>query len=384
MYSLYLNYVFILSAAIPAVSILTYSAIIFFYGSLTKTQIIQNIETDYPEITILIPSYNEEKVIEKRIQNILNYDYPQDKMRVIFIDDSNDATPDIIKKYVEKNSHLELLRMNERMGYSKAVYAGLKLVETDIVVLNEAGSFPLPLTLKNQISKFQNPEIGAVTGHSKILNTDERVGQVESLYLQLLNYLRKAESNMDTTIIIKGEATAYRTSLVKDIDAVEDTGSLDTSMAFSVRKNGQKTIYSPDVIFEEFAPSDETGFRKQKMIRAANIMRNLLMFKNMLLNPKYGKFGLISMPFYFISFFITPLLLPVALGSMLLGLLTNYVIYRYLTGLFITVLFFVSLFKRDLIKLILELEFSLLKAIYQIFFSKKSHDKIERVESTRR
>jgi len=382
MYSLYLNYVFILSAAIPVVTMLTYSAIIFFYGSLTKTKEIKNIETDYPEITILIPSYNEEKVIEKRIQNILNYDYPQEKMRVIFIDDSNDATPDIIKKYVEKFS--ELLRMNERMGYSKAVHAGLKLVETDIVVLNEAGSFPLPLTLKNQISKFQNPEIGAVTGHSIILNTDERVGQVESLYLQLLNYLRKAESNMDTTIIIKGEATAYRTSLVKDIDAVEDTGSLDTSMAFTVRKNGQKTIYSPDVIFEEYAPSDETGFRKQKMIRAANIMRNLLMFKYMLLNPKYGKFGLISMPFYIISFFITPILLPFALGSMLLGLLTNYVIYRYLTGLLVAVLLLVFLFKRDLIKLILELEFSLLKAIYQIFFSNKSHDKIERVESTRR
>lgn len=339
---------------------------------------------EYPNITILIPSYNEELVIEKRIQNILNYDYPSEKIRVIFIDDSNDSTPEIIKKYVESNTNLELLRLNQRSGYSKAVFEGLKKVETDIVVLNEAGSFPLPQTIKNQIVKFQNPQIGAVTGHSEILNTEENMGKIESLYLKLLNYLRKAESNMDTTIFIKGEATAYRTNLVKEIEAIKDTGSIDTSMAFLVRKKGFKTIYGPDVVFEEYAPSDEKGFRKQKMTRAANIMRNLLIFKEMMLNPKYGKFGLISMPFYMSVFFIVPILIPISIVTMIFGVFTNIPFYRYLFGLSAVILTLLIILQSNLVKLLLELEISILKAIYQILVVKKGHDKIERVESTRR
>jgi cellulose synthase/poly-beta-1,6-N-acetylglucosamine synthase-like glycosyltransferase len=384
MNSVLINYVFFISAGIPTLTIIIYSIIIFFYSSVIKEEKIIQTETEYPEITILIPSYNEEKIIEKRIKNILNYNYPQEKMRVIFIDDSNDSTPDIIRKYVETNKNIEIIQKEERMGYSKAVLEGLKQVGTDIFVLNEAGSFPRPQTLLNQILRFNDSNIGAVTGRSIILNTDERGGAIESLYLKLLNYLRRGESRMDTTFFMKGEATAYRTNLVKNISAVKDTGGFDTSMGFMVRKRGKKAIYSSDVIFEEYAPADEKDFRKQKMIRAANIMRNLIVHKDMLLHPKYGLFGLLSMPFYITSFFITPILLPIAFISMLIGLLTKFVFYKYVTGFIFIVLIPFTIFKHDFVKLALELELSMIKALYEIFFSKKSHDKIERVESTRR
>ena len=383
--ALFNNIIFIISVSIPALTIILYAAILAYYGS-KRGEYEANISVmdDYPNITILIPSYNEEKIIEKRLQNILNYDYPLEKMRVVFIDESTDTTPGIIQKYVDSYKNIELLHMNQRMGYSKAVFTGLSRVDTGIVVLNEAGSFPLPKTLKNQIHILQNPKIGAVTGHSKLLNQNENIGNIEALYLRFLEYIRIAESRMDTTIFIKGEATAYKTSLVKDIEAMEDTGSIDTSMAFMVRKKGYKTVYSPDVIFEEYAPSDAHGFRKQKMIRAANIMRNLLIFKEMLLNPKYGKFGLISMPFYLSTFFITPLLLPVAMISMIIGLFTNVVYYRYIFAFACIVLILLLISGRNILELFIELEISMVKAMYQIFIKKKGHDKIERVESTRR
>jgi cellulose synthase/poly-beta-1,6-N-acetylglucosamine synthase-like glycosyltransferase len=379
-----INIIFFLTLIIPILTVTIYGAIILYYGAQAKKNKKVNDEIEYPDITILIPSYNEEKVMEKRIQNILDYDYPKNKMKVIFIDDSADSTPLIIQKYVDDNPNLELLRLGQRSGYSKAVFSGLSKVETDLVVLNEAGSFPLPGTLKNQIIKFENPEIGAVTGHSVILNTDEKTGKIESLYLDIINFVRSAESEMDTTIFIKGEATAYRTQLVKDIEAVRDTGSIDTSMAFMVRKKGYKTVYGSDVIFEEYAPSDDLGFRKQKMIRAANIMRNLLIYKEMLLNPKYGKFGMISMPFYMIIFYIIPVLLPISILTLLMGVAVNWSLYKYILGTGLALGLILLLVSRNLLKLLMELEISILKAIYQIFVSKKGHDKIERVESTRR
>src|SRR4030042_2237119 len=191
-----------------------------------------------------------------------------------------------------------------------------------------------------------------------------------------MNFVRTAESEMDTTIFIKGEATAYRTQLVKDIEAVKDTGSIDTSMAFMVRKKGYKTVYGSDVIFEEYAPSDDHGFRKQKMIRSANKMRNLLIYREMLLNPKYGKFGMVSMPFYMMIFYMLPVLLPISILTLLMGLAVNWSLYKYILGIGLALGLVMLLVSRNLLKLLIELEISILKAIYQIFVSKKSHDKI--------
>jgi len=338
----------------------------------------------YPQISILIPTHNEERIIEKRIENIYNSEYPLDKIKIIFIDDSSDSTTELLQKHVDIQPNFELIRFDERMGYSIAIQAGIKASNTDIIVLNEAGSFPRPDALFNLISNFENQDIGAVTARSEILNTDEKIGQIELLYLKIVNFIRKAESNMDSTFYIKGESTAYRRELVEDITAVENTGSIDTSMAFWVRKKGYKVIYDQNVIFDEYAPNDDSGYIKQKTVRAANWMRNLIIFKDMILNSKYGKFGMFTLPFNTLVLFIFPLLPFVALLSMVIGLIYDTAYFLFYLYSAIGIIIILSLLSRKLIILLIQLEISLLKAIYQIFVSRVGHDKIERVESTRR
>ncbi|TFH13727.1 glycosyltransferase [Candidatus Bathyarchaeota archaeon] len=381
---LFINIIFLITIIIPIITVLSYGLLLIYYGTIKKNAIKVNDLEKLPSVTILIPCYNEERVIRNRLENILNYDYPKDKLRVIFIDDSNDETPNIITEYMEKHNYIEMLRLGQRSGYSKAVEEGLNRVTTDLVILNEAGSFPLPETLKKQVSILSDPLIGAVTGKSIIVNTDEHYGNIESLYLKIIDYLRTAESNMDTTIFIKGEATGYKTELVKNIKAVADAGSIDTSMAFLVRKNGYKTVYHPEVVFREYAPADEAGFVKVKKIRAANIMRNIIIYKEMILNPKYGKFGLISLPFYISAFFIIPVLIPVSIIISLFGLLFNPNVYSIILGALGASLIVFYLFARNTLTLLYQLEISILQAIWEIYFKRKDHAKIERVESTRR
>ena len=216
------------------------------------------------------------------------------------------------------------------------------------------------------------------------MNKDEKIGQIESLYLNIVNFIRKAESNMDSTFYIKGEATAYRRNLVSDIVAVPNTGSIDTSMAFWVRKKGYKVIFDPGVIFEEYAPADDSGYIKQKTIRAANWMRNLMIFKDMILNPKYGKFGLFTLPFNTLVLFIFPLLPLIAFLTFVIGIVFDSAFFLSILYPLIGILILLFIISKNLIPLLVELEISLLKGIYQIFVSRVGHDKIERVESTRR
>ncbi|MHA2236941.1 MAG: glycosyltransferase [Candidatus Hodarchaeales archaeon] len=367
----------------PSIILVAYSLLLIYYSKKEKYQKDNKLDK-FQEISILIPTHNEETIIEKRIENIFDSKYPFEKMNVIFIDDSSDSTADIIQKYVDKHSNFHLIRFNQRMGYSVAIQAGIEASDTDIIILNEAGSFPRPDSLIELTANFENPEIGAVTAKSVLYNTDEKIGEIESVYLRIINFIRKSESNMDSTIYIKGEATGYRRELVSDIVAVPNTGSIDTSMAFWVRKKGYKTVFDPKVVFDEYAPTDDSGYIKQKTIRAANIMRNLMIFKNMILNPKYGKFGVFTLTFHTLALFIFPFFPILFLLSFTTGILIDTTFFLRLLSPIIGALLIILLFSKNLILLIIELEISLVKSIYQIFVSRVGHDKIERVESTRR
>ncbi len=382
--SIILKAIFFFSLLIPIVTILFYGLVLLYYNKIKNKKILDVGEKKVQNITIIIPTHNEERIIQKRIENIFQTQYPLEKMKVIFVDDSTDSTPDIIQKYIEKKDNFKLIKFDERMGYSYSVHAGIQNSDTEIIVLNEAGSFPRSDALTRLVNRFEDPDIGAVTGKSELIDTNERIAKIESLYLRVINFIREAESQMDSTFYIKGEATAYRREPVSDLEAIPKAGSIDTSMAFQVRKKGYKCVYDSGVVFHEHAPSDSTGYIKQKTVRAANLHRNILIFNEMLFNRKYGKFGLLTLPFHFLALFVFPLLSVSAFFSLITGLFVdpNFFIPIAIFSFFIFVL--LMLVSSKFVLLLLEIEISLLKAMYQIFISKEGHDKIQRVESTRR
>ena len=77
-------------------------------------------------MSVVIATHNEEKIISKKIENILASNYPIDKIEIVLVDDSNDSTPQIIDECSKKYSNIRLIRFNERMGYSPSMVAGVK------------------------------------------------------------------------------------------------------------------------------------------------------------------------------------------------------------------------------------------------------------------
>jgi cellulose synthase/poly-beta-1,6-N-acetylglucosamine synthase-like glycosyltransferase len=372
----------------PLVVFGLYGSIIIYYNKFKKSTIERavenNKETFYePNVTFVIPTHNEGFFISKRIENLLDLDYPQEKLELIFVeDDSDDSTPEIILDYAKKYSSLHLIRNEERKGYSPSMIAGVKAATGEIIILGDAGSLTDSHAVQNLVVHFKDPNVGAVTGKDIILNSDEDVGKSEKLYLRIFDFLRTAESKIDSTFFVKGEATAVRSCLVKDLENCFAT--FDTAVGLFLRQKGFKTIYDPTVKFYEYAPLTHADRIKQKTIRAANLIRILFSFRHLLFNRKYKKYGLIILPMNFAMLVIAPS--TILIGLLFLVTLTffEFTFSAIIWGIIGLTLLFSLLFSRTLLRTFLDFEYSLIKALYKIVTSKNVLDKIEKVESTRR
>ncbi len=101
-----------------------------------------------PKFSIIIPTYNEEDDIENTLKNLLELNYTN--YNIFIIDDSNDNTPNIIKKYVHKDKKVKLIRPNERRGRCEARNIGIKEADGEILIILNA-DVHLPKNFINQI-----------------------------------------------------------------------------------------------------------------------------------------------------------------------------------------------------------------------------------------
>ena len=384
--TLLLEFLLFLFIGIPVLVFGIYGTILLYFNKSKKASSERGlVDTKYePTVSVVIPTHNEISIISRRIENLLATKYPKEKLEIIFVDDSSDQTPEIIEQYSNKEPTIRLLRFNQRMGYSPSLIAGCKAAKGEIVVFAEASSFLEDDTLHHLVNNFRDPQIGAVTGKDMLLNSDEKMGQSENSYLKLLDFLRQGESNIDSTVYMKGEAAAVRKELITDLDELDAPGTADTAIALFVRRKGFRFIFDPQVKFHEYAPSTREGRVKQKTIRAANLIKVIWSLKGLFFKRRYGKFGSIILPFNFAMLAMVPLSILLAVISLIA--LTFFEPLLGLTVWAIIALFFAVglIVSKNIVITFFEFEYSLLKALSEILFIRKSHDKIEKVESTRR
>lgn len=373
----------------PVLVFVTYGIVLLYYArqkngvSKESGEHVRGVKFE-PRLSVVIPTHNEASIISRRIDNLLALDYPQEKTEIIIVDDSSDSTPGIIREYMERSPQIRLIRFDRRMGYSPCLIAGCSAATGEIVVFGEAGSFMDSKAIRYLVNDLRRQDIGVVTGRDVILNLNEEMGKSEDFYLKILHFVRTAESNMDSTIYMKGEAAAVRKDLIADLQDLERfPGTADTGIALLSRKKGYRAIYDPRATFYEYAPSTRKERVRQKVTRGANLIKVLWAFRGMFFRRKYGKFGIITLPIGFVMLTFVPLSLLMAI--FLLAILTLMDPASCWTIWFVTgSLFLLALaFSKRFVFTFLEFEYSLLKALFEILFVRKSHDKIEKATSTR-
>lgn len=376
-----LNVLTLILLGIPVFIFGLYGIILLHFGMSKKKENDEKDDLFEPSVSIVIPTHNEEMIIARKIDNILHLDYPKEKLEVIFVDDSNDSTPKIIEEQSRDSPYIRLIRFDQRMGYSPSMIAGCQAAKNEIIVYAEAGSFMDTQAIKNLVRHFRDPRIGLVTGRSIILNVEDEIGHAEKSYLQIADFLRMAESRMDSTFWVKGEATAVRRELVKDLDKCNAT--FDNTSALFVRQKGYKAIFDPDVKFYEYAPKTYKDWGKQKTIRAANWMKMLLRFRGMFFKRKYGLFGCLTLPMQFSMLVIVPISLLMGVACLTILTFLDFAFALPIWIVLLCILLIAFVFNKKLPATFFEFEYVLLRALYQVTFTRTEHDKIDKAVSTR-
>ena len=252
-----------------------------------------------PRISIVLPTWNEEKVILGKLENIYSQDYPKELLEVIIIDaNSSDKTLDIVKKWIndkglQKGNSIKIIKEKERRGKSVSINTafGSASIDSEILMMSDVDCRLSDDAISRVARWFNNEEIGAVTGRQVLLNPSisKKTSEEES-YRNFFTKIRIAESKLHSTPIFHGECAAYRKKALDGHKLVENANADDSQMAVSVIRSGFKAIYDPEITFFEMAPADGNANRIQKVRRAQGLVRHFWRNSDMLLDQSFGKF----------------------------------------------------------------------------------------------
>ena len=122
--------------------------------------------TDLPEITLFITAYNEEQVVDGKMKNCQELDYPKEKLHTVWVTDgSNDRTNEKLKAYPD----VTLLFVPERKGKTAAMNRGMGFVTTPLVIFTDANTFINPQAVREIVKCFNHPQVGCVAGKKRRL-----------------------------------------------------------------------------------------------------------------------------------------------------------------------------------------------------------------------
>lgn len=234
-----------------------------------------------PDVTLVVPAYNEEEFIAAKAENCLQLDYPKDKLRIIFITDgSTDDTPEILKKI----EGVEVLHSSERAGKAAAENRAMKVVKSPVVVFCDANTYLNKDCIWELTKYYQNPQVGAVAGEKKVLtkDMDNASGAGEGLYWRYESMLKKWDSELYTVVGAAGELISFRTELVEDLE--EDTILDDFVQSLRICEKGYRVLYEPKAMAVETASENVREELKRKIRIAAGGWQAMVRLKS-LLNP---------------------------------------------------------------------------------------------------
>lgn len=234
-----------------------------------------------PEVSFVVPCYNEIDFIDQKIQNCLELEYPKDKLKIIFITDgSNDGTNIKADTYEE----VKVLHEDKRGGKSAAENRVMKFVDTPVVVFSDANTILPPNALREIVKHYADPKVGAVSGEKRILakDKDSATGSGEGLYWKYESFLKKLDSELFSIVGAAGELFSFRKELFTELE--EDTILDDFIESLRIAEKGYRVIYEPEAYAMETASESVKEELKRKIRICAGGWQSMRRLSS-LLNP---------------------------------------------------------------------------------------------------
>ena len=342
-----MEFIFWIGLFIIGYTYVGYGVVLFLLTRMKKKRpLVVFDQSDLPSCTLIVAAYNEELVIEEKIRNTLELQYPEGKLTCCFVTDgSTDHTAAIVRKFPS----IKLMHIDARGGKISAVHRAMEEVTTDVVVFTDANTKLNPTALLEICNHFADPVVGAVAGEKRV-HADAKADASaagEGFYWKYESALKRWDSELHTVVGSAGELFSIRRSLYEPV--LPDTVLDDFMISMRIAERGYRVVYEPAAFATEMASENVGEELKRKIRIAAGGIQSILRLKrapNPFVDP--------LLAFQYIShrvlrWTVTPVLL-------LVVFIASAILYARDAGVVYTVLFYgqVAFYACSLLGMVLE------------------------------
>jgi biofilm PGA synthesis N-glycosyltransferase PgaC len=238
---------------------------IYFWWLNEKRKSDNRINYNIP-LTILVPCYNEAKIIEYSCINLMNLEYPN--YNVIFINDgSTDNTSEIIDKYTNLLPYFSKLNLNKNLGKANALNKALELVNSPLVLVLDADSYLDGNSIHHFVKHFaKQPDLGAVTANVLVSDKNCALCKIQSIeFTFIIGLIKRCQQMMGSLFSVSGCATMYNTeALLVSGKFSSNTATDDIDITWRLQRSHYKVVFEPSAKVFIQVPSNIFNYFKQR------------------------------------------------------------------------------------------------------------------------
>ncbi len=285
------------------------------YDRVRQRNEVRPLELDFhrARVAVLIPAYNEEKVIERTIRAALRSSYRN--LRVIVIDDgSTDKTFEVARNCFpqEEAAGRLLILTKTNAGKAAALNFGLTRLDPDeeIFVGIDADTVIARDAISLLVPHFRNPKVGALAGNAKVGNRVNLWTRWQALeYITSQNFERRALNTLGAVSVVPGAIGAWRVSSVREVGGYQtDTVAEDADLTMALLRRGYRVEYEDRALAYTEAPTNASGLMRQRFRWSFGILQAV--FKHRKVFARKGVLGWVALPNIVIFQILLPLVSP--------------------------------------------------------------------------
>jgi biofilm PGA synthesis N-glycosyltransferase PgaC len=255
-------------------------------------------------VSFVMPTYNEEQHIRRKIEEL----WAVKPHQIVVVDDgSTDATPYLLNEYA-REGYIDYVQEEQRKGKAAALNKAFSVANGEIILMTDADSVVSPKSIQELLENFADESVGGVGGALvEVKNIDLAAIDFTSMsFMKVRETFRILEGRLDSIPFTEGSLAAFRQNLISPIPS--DTLSDDMELVLLVRKKGYRFVFEPKAIVLGIVPSKFLMRMKRKIRHQIGSIQSIARHRDMLLNPRYGYFGMLIMPFHAFRLLIQPYL----------------------------------------------------------------------------
>lgn len=252
---------------------------------------------DYrPGVSVIIPAYNEERVIADSVARVLASDYPG--LQVIVADDgSKDATSRVVRDRFANDPRVTLLTLANG-GKAAALNRALLQAEGEVIIALDADTQFEPTTIARLARWFADPRLGAVAGDARVGNRVNLVTRWQAVeYITAQNLERRALAGFDAMTVVPGAVGAWRRAALDAVGGYpEDTLAEDQDLTIAIQRAGWRVTYDPRAVAWTEAPESFKALARQRYRWAFGTLQCLWKHRRVLMTGNPAGLARIGLP----------------------------------------------------------------------------------------